>query len=60
MPPEGAKWVKNPQNRKKHLKNTYGCRQKNSQKSTKNKKCSFPKSFRSEEDHLSLGGKLDF
>jgi hypothetical protein len=37
MPPEGAKWVKNPQNRKKNEKTTYGSRQKNSQKSTKQK-----------------------
>ena len=60
MPPEGAKWVKNPQNQKKPEKSAYGSRQKNSQKSTKNKKGSFPKGFCSEEDHLSLGRKLDF
>ena len=60
MPPEGAKWVKNPQNQKKPEKSAYGSRQKNSQKSTKNKKGSFLRGFCSEEDHLSLGRKLDF
>ena len=60
MPPKGAKWVKNPQNRKNPEKSTYGSRQKNSQKSTKNKKSSFPRGFCLEEDHLSLGRKKDF
>ena len=54
MPTEGAKWVKKTQNWKK----TLGSRQKNSQKSTKNKKTSFPRGFLSEEDLLSLSEKI--
>ena len=57
MPPEGAKWVKNPQNRKKPEKKHLWLPAKKFSKINEAKKLGIPRGFCSEEDHLLLGRK---